>query len=132
MVRVIVGVIAGFVVWSVLWLVTNQVVQAAAPGAVQEDGSIAGGGVLVAILGASAVCSLVSGLLAALIAPAGRFRAAVALGVLLLAVGVMVQVQYWSVMPLWYHLSFLALLLPVTVVGAALRRGQSRAVPSPS
>ena len=45
MVRIIVGVVVGFVAWSVLWLVTNQVVQAAAPGAVQEDGSIAGGGV---------------------------------------------------------------------------------------
>ena len=47
------------------------------------------------------------------------------LGLLLLVVGVGVQAAMWNLMPLWYHLPFLALLLPATLAGAALaRRGK--------
>jgi hypothetical protein len=40
--------------------------------------------------------------------------------VLLLVVGIYFQSQYWHVMPLWYHLIFLALLIPMCFVGARL------------
>ncbi|MCW5874766.1 MAG: hypothetical protein KIS88_09005 [Anaerolineales bacterium] len=42
------------------------------------------------------------------------------LGVVLLLVGIAVQRQYWKLMPLWYHLLFLALLVPTTLFGASL------------
>ncbi|MFK5956528.1 MAG: hypothetical protein QM477_08805 [Planctomycetota bacterium] len=36
----------------------------------------------------------------------------------LLGSGILAQASYWSVMPLWYHVSFLAALLPVCMIGA--------------
>jgi hypothetical protein len=38
--------------------------------------------------------------------------------VLQLGLGIFFQAQYWQLMPLWYHLPFLALLLPGNVYGA--------------
>jgi hypothetical protein len=53
---------------------------------------------------------------------------AVALGVLLLATGVLVQLKLWYLIPLWYHLAFLLVLIPMTLLGARLRAGsRSRA-----
>ena len=37
--------------------------------------------------------------------------------VLLLITGIFVQMSIWALMPAWYHLTFLALLIPVTLVG---------------
>ena len=42
-------------------------------------------------------------------------------GILLLATGIAVQLQYWSLLPIWYHLVFLVLLVPSTVAGGSLR-----------
>ena len=44
----------------------------------------------------------------------------VALGLALLAVGIAVQAGYWDVLPIWYHLIFLALLLPMAALGGRL------------
>ena len=34
-----------------------------------------------------------------------------------LTIGVLVEVMYWSLMPVWYHVIFLALIVPMTFVG---------------
>jgi hypothetical protein len=47
----------------------------------------------------------------------------VALGLVQLTLGIFVQASYWHAIPIWCHLSFLALLLPGNVVGGMLRRG---------
>jgi len=44
------------------------------------------------------------------------------LGVLQLAIGISFEVSYWAMLPVWYHLVFLALLLPGNVLGGAVRR----------
>jgi hypothetical protein len=41
---------------------------------------------------------------------------------LLFAFGVFIQAQYWSRIPLWYHLIFLGLLIPMTYLGAKTRQ----------
>ena len=48
----------------------------------------------------------------------------------LLAVGVPVQVSAWETLPVWYHLVFLAALVPFSVVGAWLRDAQRAGVAS--
>ncbi len=58
------------------------------------------------------------------VARRAELRHALALGVVQLIIGILVQVQYWQVMPLWYHLSFLSLLLPGTVLGGRWRARQ--------
>jgi len=40
---------------------------------------------------------------------------------LLLIVGVIVQMGVWDKIPLWYHLTFWILLVPMTVLGGRLR-----------
>jgi hypothetical protein len=42
-----------------------------------------------------------------------------------LAVGSAFEASYWDMTPVWYHLVFLALLVPTTVLGGRLRAGAS-------
>ena len=67
------------------------------------------------------------GYLAATIARRREIAHALALGILQLTIGIAVQLQYWEVMPLWYHLLFLGLIVPTCVLGGRIRaEGQSR------
>ena len=110
--RIVLAVIAGFALWSVLWLVVNASSAALARDAFNEDGTTDSATVLLVVLILSVACSVGSGVLTAAIARTPSLRPAWVLGGLLLAVGVLVQIQYWETMPLWYHIPFLALLVP--------------------
>jgi len=48
-------------------------------------------------------------------------RAGVASGTVLLLVGIAVQSAYWDQLPLWWHLVFLAAIVPMAMLGAQLR-----------
>ncbi len=130
MVKIILGVIVGFIVWSILWIGTDFVLMAALPwyrahqvGMARAMAEIqpfsADATVLAMNLVRSILVSMVSGFLAAFIA-SERSRSGLILGILLLAVGLLVQVSAWSYMPVWYHVIFLALIVPVTMTGAKL------------
>ncbi len=127
MLRRIVAVLAGFFAWSVLWLLANQCLVLLAPDRFQADGSSQDGGILLTILATSVGLSVFSGWLTARLAATAPLAHALALGVLLLLVGLLVQWQYWDAMPLWYHLSFLTCLLPASLFG-----GRLGARPAPS
>jgi hypothetical protein len=65
--------------------------------------------------------SIVAGYICALVA--GEYgRSTMILGVILLAVGIVVQYFGWNLAPIWYHLIFLLMLIPVTILGGRLRR----------
>ena len=74
--------------------------------------------VLVLVLVLSVICSMVGGFVTGRIAT-DPGRSGKILGIVLLAVGIMVQMSAWQQMPLWYHIPFLALLFPVAKIGAA-------------
>lgn len=124
MLRAILAIIAGYILWTALWFAGNLTIFA-------EAAEIAGNGErydqtgpLVGILILSVVCSTAAGLTASLIAgrrPRARI-AALILGLLLLLTGIGVQLGVWELMPVWYHLTFLVLLLPVTFAASLLRR----------
>src|ERR1700742_4334564 len=103
MVRKILGVVAGFAVWSVIWVGSGVAFQTAMPQTFQADGSVTSAAALIGLIALSVICSFLSGMISTAIAKNGRGHAIV-LGVLLLAVGVFVQSQYWDKMPIWYHL----------------------------
>lgn len=124
MVRKILAVIAGYLAWSVLWLVSNSSATAVSPGSFGDDGSTSAGMLLV-FLALSVVFSLFAGWLASTIARSTR-GPAVWTGVLLLVTGIPVQLGFWSVIPLWYHLPFLAFLLPAAYLGGSIRRTPQR------
>jgi len=117
--RKIGAVAAGFVLWSVLWVGAQQTAVAASPTAFQADGSTNSVGMLLFFLAWSVAISTASGLCTMSLAKKAM-GAVVALGILLLAVGVPIQIGYWDKMPLWYHLSFLGLLIPAAILGGRL------------
>lgn len=132
MVRIIIGVVAGFIVWSILWVGSDQVLMNLSKGwygahqvafenaMFNSEAFVADTTILVLHILRSIIFSLMAGFLAAFIANENR-RAPLALGILLLLFGLMVQVMVWIYLPLWYHAIFLLLLVPVTVIGGRLR-----------
>lgn len=121
MFRALLAVVVGFVVWSILWIGLGAALQALSPTSFDAQGLTRQPGILAACLVGSVVISLASGLATSAMAPHKAWGATVALGLALLAVGVAVQASVWNAMPLWYHLSFLALLLPMAMLGGRLR-----------
>jgi hypothetical protein len=136
MVRIILGVIAGFIAWSIMWVGSDQVLissigwygehQLAFQRAMfNQEPFEASSTILVMHLVRSVIISLISGYLAALVAGENR-RSPLALGVVLLLFGIMVQVVAWRYIPIWYHFVFLFLLIPVTIAGGKLRKASMR------
>ena len=133
MMKIVLGVIAGFVAWSVIWLGSDQVLMMASPGwygAHQTAFEFAMGTqqaftpdttILIMHLVRAAIISIMSGFLAAFIAGENR-KSPLILGVLLLAFGLMIQIMAWNYLPTWYHLVFLASLIPFTVLGGKIKQ----------
>ena len=72
-----------------------------------------------------AISSLAAGFVAAWI-DKNRMRAATLTGIILLGLFIPGHYRIWDKFPVWYHLSFLVSLLPLTLLGAALNRGTCR------
>lgn len=132
MLRIILGVIAGFVAWSILWIGSDQMLHMFSPVwyGVQKNAmalAVANGEaysaeslVVIIDLVRSIIASVIAGYLAALAAGENR-RTPLVLGAILLAVGVAVQVHVWNVYPAWFHILFLILLIPMTILGGKMK-----------
>lgn len=132
MLRIILAIIAGFVVWSILWVGSDALFSAISPdwyGKTSQDFRVAVANntpytldstVLIMLLVKSVIVSIITGFVTALIARE-NIKSALILGVLLLVFGIFIQAAHWSYMPLWYHIPFLLLLVPMTILGGKLR-----------
>jgi hypothetical protein len=120
MLRKILAVVSGFILWTVLWLACNALLRALGILPQDQTQPTQDTTALLALLISSVIATLAAGYTSALIAKSAAKLPVVVLGLLLLAVGVLVQTQFWRLMPLWYHLAFLALLLPACVAGGRL------------
>ena len=114
MLRSVMAVIVAPIVWGLVMFPGNLLLAALFPGA---DASPTTDYLLAALLG-TVVYSLVAGAATARVAGTRPLAHGVCGGLALLGVGVFVELQYWDVLPLWYHLSFLLLLIPACVAGA--------------
>jgi hypothetical protein len=132
MLRIISGAIIGFVVWSVLWVGSDAVFMAISSSykdymegfqkAIETKQTFeVSSMILFLTLLKSFVCSIIAGLITALVA-AENIRSTFLLGVLLLIFGIFIQSVYWNYLPLWYHLPFLLMLVPLSVFGGKLRK----------
>ncbi len=133
MVRIIIGVIVGFILWSILWVGSEKVLSAIWPewyGAHQIafEAVVANGGtymaettILLMNIVRGSIISVISGFLAALIARENK-RSPLILGFLLVAFGLLIVIMTWSYIPIWYHVIFTALLIPMTILGGRLRK----------
>jgi hypothetical protein len=122
MLRTILGIIAGVATWSVLCIPGNMLAVELMRDRLREDLTTDDPTALAILLAVSIVYSLCSGYVAAWIAKAKPLLACTVAGVILLGIGIGVQATTWDRIPLWYHLTFLASLVPVTLLGGLLRR----------
>ena len=123
MVRLILAFIVAPVVWGVVMFGGTLLIGMVFPD-VQPAGPFPTGYLVLALVG-SVIYSVVSGMAAAAVAGGDATRAGLVAGVALLLVGVGVQAGSWDLLPVWYHLVFLALLIPAAVVGARLLGNRS-------
>ncbi|MEP7342256.1 MAG: hypothetical protein ABI977_31295 [Acidobacteriota bacterium] len=132
MVRIVLGVIAGFFAWAIVWFGSEKVLSAIWPegfgvhqrafeaAIIAKDGQFTADTKMLLIhIVLGSIVSVMSGFLAALIA-GGNQRAPLVLCFLLLAFGVLKAVMSWPYVPIWYHVIFTALLIPMTIMGGKL------------
>ena len=118
--RAVVGVIAGYVVWTVFWLAGNNLLFSGVADSMAGGQRFDNGGPLLGILVLSVMCSLCAGAVTATIARGKASGSILIMALLLLATGIAVQLSVRSLMPVWYHLAFLALIIPVCLAGGRL------------
>jgi len=131
MVRIILGAIAGFIVWSVVWVGSEKILSAIWPDwygvhQIAFEAAVANGGtfsadttILLMNIVRGSIISVLSGFLAALIAGENR-RSPLILGILLVAFGLFIVALSWNYIPLWYHIIFTVLLIRMTLIGGKL------------
>src|SRR5438128_3356631 len=132
MVRIVSGVIAGFFAWAIAWVGSEKILSAIWPQgfgvhqlafeeAVKHGGQFTADTTLLLVhIVQGSIVSVMSGFLAALIAGENK-RAPLILGFLLVAFGLLQVVLSWPYVPLWYHVIFTALLMPMTIMGGKLK-----------
>ena len=132
MLRTVLGVIAGFFAWTIVWVGGEKILSAISPvgygvhqlafqAAIENGGQFTANTTLLLIhIVLGSVVSVMSGFLAALVAGENT-RAPRVLGYLLVAFGVLKVVLSWPYVPMWYHVIFTALLIPMTIAGGKLK-----------
>ena len=135
MVRIVLGAIAGFFAWVILWVGSEKLLsaiwpegfgapqrafQAAVENRLDASAFTANTRLLLIHIVLASIIAVISGFLAALVARENK-RAPLVLGFLLLALGLLKVVMSWPYVPIWYHLIFTALLLPMTIIGGKLK-----------
>ncbi len=124
MLRKVLGIIVGFVVWSILWVGIDAGLRAIFSSYDESVKAMTFSSTMLMIpLALSAFCSIVSGFVAALIARENS-KSPFVLGILLLIVGIFVQISVWDKIPLWYNFAFWVLLIPMTILGGRLRSSE--------
>jgi hypothetical protein len=119
--KTVAAVIVGLVTWIVVATIVNFPLRAWWPHYHEAETAFNFTlGMKLARLALGALASVCSGFVAAWIAN-GRRTAAIALGILLLVLFIPNHYLLWEKFPVWYHLTFLVSLFPLTVLGAMLK-----------
>jgi uncharacterized membrane protein (DUF485 family) len=116
------AIIAGSTAWMITALGTDNLLAAMRPEWFGAAGRVDDVGVLLFLLSYSLGFAVLAGYVTGWIAQQQEIRHALALGVLQLAMGTVATIAYFDVAPVWYHLTFLALLIPAHALGGVMRR----------
>ncbi len=131
--RIILGAIIGFIVWTILLLVSDAVWLALSPdwfgkhqaefqaAAENKTPFMADSGVLIIAVIRSAILSIIAGFVAALIAKE-NVKSPLLLGILLLAFGSFIHSMILNNVPFWYHILILLPLIPLAILGGKLKK----------
>lgn len=133
MLRIILGAVVGFIVWTILLLSSDAVWIALSPdwyGKHQAELSaavtnktpfIADSTVLIIAVIRSGIFSIITGIIAALISKES-FKSPFLLGIFLLAFGSFIHSMILNNVPLWYHFGILLPLIPLAILDGKLHR----------
>jgi hypothetical protein len=118
----ILGIVVGFILWFLIFAGIEPLVSAIAPGWTVQQGATYTGSVpiLLAYLIRTIIASIVAGFTAALIAK-DNAKTPLILGIVLFVIGLPIHIIGWDTLPVWYHVLWLGLLIPMTVLGGKLK-----------
>jgi len=122
--RAIAAVVVAEVVWSAFWIGGSLGAQAAFPDVIDPQRPLTHAGALLSYIAYSVAISVLAGYLAAAVKGGDAMRTVWVFAWIQLALGIGFEASAWSMTPVWYHLVFLALLVPATVWGGRLRVGR--------
>src|SRR5262245_7805713 len=129
MARKILGVVAELAVWMIVVTVAGAIMRVSWPAyASVADSMTFTLPMLFARLSIGVVATLATGLAAAVIAPQSTI-ARLMPGVVLLVGFIPVHIMLWDKFPIWYHLTFLLSLVPLTYAGGTIAGGRRALVP---
>ncbi len=118
--RAIVAFVAGLFTWLIVISLINRMLRLSLAGyAAAEPLLTFTLGMMAARLTMAAATSLIAGAVVGLVAPTNK-RVPWILGAVLLIVFIPIHVRLWNALPIWYHLTFLIPLAPLTALGAWL------------
>jgi hypothetical protein len=121
MTKTILAVIAGSAAWTMLWFGMNAILRGASMLPSEATKRIEAATPLLVMLLGSVVFSIAAGYVAAAVGGGDSYTPVLVLCALQLALGIFFQAQAWQLLPLWYHLPFLLLIVPATLFGGWLR-----------
>lgn len=132
MVRIIIGAIVGFIVWTIFLFISDAVwmmlspdfygtQQAALQEAVMNKTPFTMVTAIMVIAGIrSAIFTVITGFITATISKE-NFKSPLLLGIFLLAFGSFVHSMIINNVPVWYHILILAPLIPLAILGGKLK-----------
>src|SRR5262245_5476384 len=126
MAKQILGVVAGLVAWVVVVTIAGVIMRGSWPAyASVADAMTFTLPMMFARLAIGAVATIAAGWVAAMISRRSTI-AALLPGVLLLIAFIPQHISLWEKFPIWYHLTFLLSLVPLTFAGGKLTAGLDR------
>ncbi|HEX6063086.1 MAG TPA: hypothetical protein VFZ04_02645 [Longimicrobiales bacterium] len=122
--RTTTAVTAGAIAWAVLWVGGAALAGAIWPNIIVPNQRLEHSGALVGYILYSVMVSVAAGYLTARITQ-GAARAVPILAAIQLALGLVIELSAWDKTPVWYHIVFLALLVPALLFGGSLWKRRS-------
>jgi hypothetical protein len=124
--RTALGVVVGLAVWVAIATVAGMIMRAAWP----EYASVADAmtftpPMMFSRLAIGALATLAAGLVTTIVAPRS-ILARLLTGALLLVMFIPQHIMLWDTFPVWYHLTFLVSLVPLTYVGGKIAEARSQ------
>lgn len=134
MIRIVLGVIVGFLAWATAWFggeailsavwptfgANQRAFQAAIEHGVEASGFSGDSSFFLTHIVLGSIVSLIAGFVASVVAGENK-RTPLILGLVLLAMGLLKVLMSWADVPVWYSVFYTAVLLPLAVVGGKLK-----------
>lgn len=132
MLRIVLGVVLGFIVWAIAWFGGEAILSAVWPtfganqsafqAAIENGGPFSGDtSFFLTHVVLATVVSIIAGFVAALLAGNNK-RSPLILGIVLLAMGLLKLAMSWADVPVWYSVLYTAVLFPAAIIGGKLRK----------